>query len=97
MTDEFRLSLDLLASSEADAVKSLILEAEEAIFDGGAAGLVASEAEAEYEAVPVPADLMDGSLTTLVDLQSAIEGTSLRWRLDVVLALGDYLNVADAD
>jgi hypothetical protein len=48
--------------------------------------------ETEFEGRPPPAKVLDGVLAEATDLRSAIDGVDLRWRLDVILALQDYVD-----
>jgi hypothetical protein len=47
---------------------------------------------ADYIGAAPPSDLLQGRLSRASDVGFAIERTDLRWRLDVIMALEDYLN-----
>ena len=62
-------------------------QAEGAIFEQDLSGL----SDASFEAVPAPDGPLTGSVGSLGELREAIERVSLRWRLDAVLHLYDYM------
>ncbi len=92
MSDEFRTGLDALVSSHRPDVEDVLEAAELHIFECDLLGLAGPEGDAEYQGVPVPRGLLQGSPTTAKDLGRTLERTALRWRLDAVLALGDYID-----
>ena len=88
MAEDFLVSLDaLLVVTQRDDVEAVVEQAAGAIFEQDLSGL----SDASYEAVPAPAGLLTGRVGSLDELRDAIERVSLRWRLDAVLHLDDYL------
>lgn len=88
MAEDFRTDLDALAVLDPYALLVVIAEADERIQEFGWSGLSTSE---EYVGAPPPAGLLCGRLHGPDDVAAAIERTELRWRLDVIKALDDYL------
>jgi hypothetical protein len=50
-----------------------------------------SSDEAAFEGVAAPRGLLRGAVSTVQGLRDQLERMLPRWRLDAVLALGDYL------
>lgn len=88
MTDRFRTSLDQLISQDSDAVAELIAEEQDRFFDGEA---VTTDGEDEYASAAPPVGLLDKLVRTTEELRSTIADVDIRWRLDVLLALEDYV------
>lgn len=88
MTAAFRASLDDVAARDPYAVLVVIADAEERFRDSSSWELSARE---EHVGAPPPVDLLRGRLRGPDDLAAAIEGTDLRWRLDVIMVLDLYL------
>lgn len=91
MSDEFRTSFDALVSSHRQEVEEVLEAAEVHVFEHDLSGLAGPQGDAEYLGVPPPQRLLQGSLSTTEDLVRTLERTDLRWRLDAVLALDDYI------
>lgn len=92
ISKEFRTSLDALVSSHRREIEGLLSEVEAKISGDDHSGLVPSAGEAAFKDVPAPATLLQGSPRTVHDLKCALGNTSMRWRLDAVLALEDYID-----
>ena len=92
MTKSFRHSVDSLLRTERSQVETLLAAAEEAIFEHGLWEPIDPGAETEFEGRPPQTKILDGVLAEAKDLRSAIDAVDLRWRLDVVLALQDYVD-----
>lgn len=89
MSDDFRAGLDAVSRSDADSLREVVEHAEEQVYEADWHGLNTSE---ELVGTPPPVDLLRGDVSTAKDVADAIEQTDLRWRLDVILALDDYLS-----
>lgn len=89
MADDFRADFDALALSDLEALQLVIGRAEEQAYESGWFELSASE---EYVGSTPPVALLRGRVLSAGDVASAIEQTDLRWRLDVIMALDDYIS-----
>lgn len=89
MDAQFLASLDALDESARERLARLLSEAEERLLDMDLSKLPRSE---DHIGVPPPRGLLGGEVNSPTDVTSAIERTELRWRLDVILALQDYLD-----
>ena len=92
MTKSFRHSVDSLLRTDRAQVEAVLAAAEEAIFEHGMGEPIEQGTETEFEGRPPPAKVLDGVLAEAKDLRPAIDAVDLRWRLDVVLALQDYVD-----
>ncbi|WP_210652162.1 hypothetical protein [Nocardioides sp. SYSU D00065] len=92
MSDEFRASLDAILAADREALLLILERAEESVFEEDLAALADPEKRAVFEALTPPTALLDTALDSPEALAATIEDTDLRWRLDVVLALGDYID-----
>lgn len=92
MTKSFRHSVDFLLRTERAQVETVLAAAEEAIFEHGPGEQIDPSTEAEFEGLPPQRKILDGVLAEAKDLRSAIDAVDLRWPLDVVLALQDYVD-----
>ena len=88
LSDDFRADLDSIALSDPDALQDVIGLAEEQVYETGWLELSVSD---EYVGATPPAALLRGRPANASDVASAIARTDVRWRLDVILALDDYL------
>jgi len=88
MTDRFRSSLDQLVSQHSDAVAESIEEEQDRFFDAEPG---ASYGENEYRGVAPPLGLLDKPVRSTEELRSTIASVDVRRRLDVLLALEDYV------
>lgn len=88
MTDRFRSSLDQLVSQNSNAVAESIDEEHDRLFAGE---LGASDGEDEYSGVAPPLGPLDKPVRSTEELSSTIASVDRRWRLDVLLALEDYV------
>lgn len=91
MTDDFRRDLDALVATQPAEIEEVLAAAEEQIFERDLSGLAESRTQAQFEGVTPPVGLLDGSLRTASDLSVALARVDLRWRLDAVMALTDYV------
>jgi hypothetical protein len=89
MSDRFRESFDLLISRALAAVVDLLERVEERIYEQEMWSL---PVDATFEHVPPPQGILDDEVRTEADLEAAIQGVDLRWRLDAVMALTDYVD-----
>jgi hypothetical protein len=89
MSDDFRASLDALVAGDRDALRVIVEHAEMRAHEADWSDLVGSEI---HVAAPAPVDLLQGRLATPDDVAHAIDQVVPRWRLDVILALDDYLD-----
>lgn len=92
MTKSFRHCVDSLLRTERAQVETVLAAAEEAIFEHGLGESIDPDTETEFEGRTPPAKILDGVLAEAKDLTSAIDAVDIRWRLDVVLALQDYVD-----
>lgn len=92
MTKSFRYSVDALLRTERAQVETVLVAAEEAILDHAIGEPIDPGTETEFAGRPSPVKVLDGVLAEAQDLRSAIDAVDLRWRLDVVLALQDYVD-----
>lgn len=88
MSSDFRRGLDVLARADPEALRDALGLWEEALLLSDWSGL--EKAEHLVGATP-PVDLLRGRPCTVRDVAGAVEAVDLRWRLDVVMALDDYL------
>jgi hypothetical protein len=89
MSEDFRSSLDTLAARDREALCAVVEHAEMRAYETDWSDLRGSEIHVRAAA---PADLLRGHLVTPDDLVHAIDQVVPRWRLDVILALDDYLD-----
>ena len=89
MADDFRADLDFVALTDLDALQKVIAQAEEQVYEAGWFELSTSK---EYVGARPPIALLRGRVLSASDVAGAIEQTDLRWRLDVIMALDDYLS-----
>ncbi len=88
MADDFRADLDFIALTDLDALQRVIAQAEEQVYEAGWFELSTST---EFVEAAPPIALLRGRVLSTSDVVGAIEQTDLRWRLDVIMALDDYL------
>jgi hypothetical protein len=88
MTDEFRTSLDTIADGNRAALQGIVESAEMRAYASDWSDMNGAETHAS---VAPPGDLLKGRIVRPEDLASAIEQVDLRWRLDVIMALDDYM------
>ena len=89
MTTDFQESLDALIARDRDAVRTVVEQAESLAYETGWSDLVGSKTHVE---APAPADLLQGHLATPEDVGVAVDEVVPRWRLDVIMALDDYVD-----
>jgi hypothetical protein len=88
MSHGYRASLDAIAHSDPDALQVVIRQAEEQVYEAGWLELSTSE---EYIGTTPPAALLQGQVHSARDVANTLAQIDLRWRLDVIVALDDYL------
>lgn len=91
MSEEFRNSLAALASSESEAIVSMLDSLESRIYASLPDQPDDPDAESQFVGVSPPQRLLTGSVLTVDGLRSALERTDSRWRLDAVCAVADYI------
>ncbi len=91
MTDEFRRSLDMLIDQRADGVSELLSTEEDAFYAARIYGAPIDAGERDFEGLAPPKALLDDPVSSLDELRARILAIDARWRLDVVVALDDYL------
>jgi hypothetical protein len=89
MADDFRTSLDTIAVSDHAALRGVVERAESRANQADWSELKGSEV---HVGAPAPSDLLHGRVLTREDVAHAIDRVAPRWRLDVILALDDYLD-----
>lgn len=87
----FKTSLDSLLCTERAAVSLVLEQAEERILGQDFTTPADPAREHVFAGMSPPASLLDGPLTTPEAVATAISNTPWRWRLDVVIALQDYI------
>lgn len=92
MSDRFRRDLDRLIASDLDAVEELVASEEETFFVQTSPAVAVAGGESEFEGAVPPPEILNGAVASTVDLRDLIQGVSVRWRLDIILALDDYLS-----
>lgn len=94
MSGTFRIALDELLTNQPDEVAEVLEGTETEVLDEDLRELSDPVGEAQFVGTPPPPELLTEAPTSPADLARILTGTDLRWRLDAVLALGDY---ADAE
>ena len=89
MSTEFREGLDRLSPSDREALQDEVERWEEGLLSAGRHGFTGS---ADLVEVVPPTALLQGSVWTVQDVEAAVERVEPQWRLDALLALGDYLD-----
>lgn len=87
MTEHFRRGLDALLIRERAAVEDALAEVEQQV-------IVALESASSGDwpvEQPAPEGLLAGDVQEVVDLTDGLAEVDLRWRLDAVLAVEDYI------
>jgi hypothetical protein len=88
MTEDFQAGLDLVIGTHRDELRALVQLAEERVAKSDWSELDSSENQAGE---PPPTNLLRGAVTTPADVARAVDDVNLRWRLDTIMALGDYV------
>ena len=89
MTADFQATLDALIGRDREAVRGIVEHAEKRAYEADWSDLAGSEI---HVGAPAPADLLRGHLASPDDVARAIDQVVPRWRLDVILALDDYVD-----
>lgn len=92
MSEEFRASLDTLTSSNRPEVEKVLEALETEVSMSDVSKLKRQAGDAEYVGVPAPRGLLQGTPASADDLDRVLREVELRWRLDAVLAIGDYID-----
>ena len=88
MSDRFRASLDAPISVRRPEVSVLLERMEDGIYEQ----VSSIPVDGAYERRSPPKELLDDEVWSEQELEAALEQVDLRWRLDAVLALGDYID-----
>lgn len=91
MSDVFRHSLDRLMMRDQEDLGEVIEIEQMRFFEERAGLLLCDSEEAEFVGAAPPIALLAEPVGTVEDLRQVIRGIDDRWRLDVLLALDDYL------
>ncbi|MBM0124578.1 hypothetical protein [Pimelobacter simplex] len=89
MTEEFRMSLDLVLAFRGAQVRGIVEEAQTSLHERDWSFLVA--AEGLIAAAP-PSHLLRGEVTGPEGVADAISRVEPEWRLDALMALDDYID-----
>lgn len=89
MSSEFREALDALAPGDREALGDEVQRWEERLYAAGWQGFAMSS---ELEGAGPPTALLEGRVQTVGDVEAAVERVDQQWRLDVLVALADYLD-----
>ncbi|NPD05998.1 hypothetical protein HN031_15050 [Nocardioides sp. zg-1308] len=88
MTGEFRRGVDALLAAERERLSDMVDEVQTRLLEMDWSHL---RSECDVESTPPP-NLLHGAVQTSDDVSDAIERVQERWRLDVALALEDYID-----
>jgi len=89
MSVEFRRTLDLLLVVERSRLRDLVEAAQGLLLEMDWSHLNRSE---DYVRTAPPKGLLQGTVATPEDVVDAIRSVPERWRLDVAVALEDYID-----
>lgn len=89
MTAGFRDGLDAIRAKHHAVLRAALEAAEEHLYDVDWSNL---PRDGVYIAAAPPNDLLHGSVITPHDVAQAIAEVDLRWRLDAVMAITDYVD-----
>lgn len=89
MADEFRAGLDTLLATDREAVRDAVEQRQDRLLAAGWADL---DTPADLVGAAPPEGLLRGAVSTVRHVEAALDGVSLQWQLDVLLALDDYLD-----
>lgn len=89
MSSEFREALDALPAVEREALRDEVERWEEERYRAGWQGFAVSS---DLVGAAPPMALLEGRVQAVVDVEAAVERVAPQWRLDVLMALGDYLD-----
>lgn len=92
MTDDFRASLDALADADRGRVREILELAEMRVLEADLSHLKRPGRDAESREAAAPVGLLRGRVATPEDLARLIAQVELRWRLDAIMALFDYVD-----
>lgn len=91
MTEDFHVSMDALTETHYQQVREVLEQVEAAVFEQDLSSLASADAGSRYQAASAPPGLLTGSVASPQELRQALDRISLRWRLDAVMALDDYV------
>lgn len=89
MAGEFCRGLDSLLVDEREHLRDIVEDVQTRLLEMDWSHM--NRSEFDVESTP-PRDLLHGAVQTSVDVSDAIERVQERWRLDVALALEDYID-----
>lgn len=89
MTGDFLRGLDALLAAERERLSDIVEDAQMRLLAMDWSRVGSSESDVE---LAPPRDLLNGAVRTPDDVSDAIGRVPERWRLDAVLALGDYID-----
>ena len=88
MSHRFRASLDVLVSRRQAEVAGVLERLENGIYEKVSSVPV----DGAYERRSPPRSLLDDQVWSEQELEAALEQVDLRWRLDALLAVGEYIS-----
>jgi len=91
MSAGFRGSLDALVEVDSRRVLDLVESQQDRFLSVENVSPIDADTEARFHGATPPRNLLDGPVSTLDDLGAVIAAVDRRWRLDVLMALEDYL------
>lgn len=89
MTGEFCRGLDSLLVAERERLRGIIEDVQARLLEMDWSHM--NRSEVDVDSTP-PRELLHGAVQTSDDVSDAIERVPERWRLDVALALEDYID-----
>lgn len=92
MSDIFLHCLNKLVSKGREHVAEVMFNDQLRFYEERAKLLVPDCSEAEFVGLPPPKDLLDTPFKTLADLRRLLDDVDVRWRLDALAAIEDYLS-----
>ena len=96
MTVQFVGALDRMIEQDLDATNDVVASAEDKFYETELGREFPGE-ESLFEAMQPPSGLLDAAPTDADGLKRIIDAVDRRWRLDVIIALTDYLDALDED
>lgn len=91
MSLEFRASLDRLIDAQAEEVSDVLSSLEDEFYAEQLERPSAHVDEQSFVGTPPPAGLLRDAVASVDELVARILEVDRRWRLDVLVALDDYL------
>jgi hypothetical protein len=88
MTDDFRIGLDALVARDRAAVEDVLAQVKQRVFDA-----LPSDASHDWPVEQAaPKGLLDQPVHEVTDLEAVLAAVDVRWRLDAVMAVEDYID-----